>query len=218
MILLFPSVSLGYLLSPLSPASSLLQESPSPPRQLANTIRRRSRFWGTGQSSAGITPRPPPAQHPAATRATAPVTSPRRARTGEPRFPQPRRRLGSARGGHVRKERLQDESQIQQSTAPPSPTPSFQQVPTSAAVWQSTCVNPSGALTWGVGRHIHPLRPPHGSDPAWTWKPPANSSAPSDAAMLRKPPRFFGGPALRPTARTLGGCGSAPTPLGPAAG
>lgn len=144
-----------------SPAPSLVQESLSSLQQLANTARGRS----FGRRRTIPAPRGP--GH---------ISPPCRVRGAL--APTVLTRLGSAR--EVTSTRRGHRMSPKSSTAP-RPAPFLQPVPKSAAVWQSTCRNPSAEL----GGHRAGGPPsPREADLVWTWPRPATSSAPSSTTLL----------------------------------
>lgn len=144
-----------------SPAPSLVQESLSSPQQLANTARGRS----FGRRRTIPAPRGP--GH---------ISPPCRVRGAL--APTVLTRLGSAR--EVTSTRRGHRMSPKSSTAP-RPAPFLQPMPKSAAVWQSTCRNPSAEL----GGHRAGGPPsPREADLVWTWPRPATSSAPSSTTLL----------------------------------
>lgn len=133
------------------------------PAAAARKHRPRTQFWGTRHRPD--TPRP---------RSHLPAVP----GAGSPRPHSP----DTARlcpGGHVHKERSQDESQIQHSPKPPllvcSKCRSRRQLGKARA-------GIPAALS-RAGTALRPLRPPR-AGPARTRTPPARSSAPSSAALL----------------------------------
>lgn len=113
--------------------------------------RRRSGFRGTEQSSAGITPKPPLPGTPL------PALSHPSARTGEPRLPQPRRRLASAR--EARSTRKGCRMSPKSSKAPEPSLLGSNKRRNRLQSGKARAEIPA-ALNWGVWHQVALLRPP----------------------------------------------------------